>query len=250
MPPRGAGDEQHRQRAGDVDQRRAEIRLGHHDHRRQQRDEHDAGRRVAVHRAHVLDQERRHDEHEEDLAQLRRLEVEERQRDPRVRSARGLRQQQDHDQQADQDPEQRVAQLPQARVVQPRHAVHEKEPRRRVGGLAVEVVVRLALDVVHRRALEHDQRARHEAERGQQQRHVQTQPPLARGERGRRLGGRLDGRQRRAHRVCEVPTLNWRSPTSNHFDRINRAVGAALSAPKPPFSIVTTTTIGRVGCGT
>jgi hypothetical protein len=34
------------------------------------------------------------------------------------------------------------------------------------------------------------------------------------------------------------------------LDRISRAAGAAASAPKPPFSIVTTTTIGLTGSST
>ena len=40
------------------------------------------------------------------------------------------------------------------------------------------------------------------------------------------------------HRVALAPTWNSRSLTSNHFDRIRRAAGAAVSAPKPPFSTV------------
>src|SRR5215210_7348048 len=45
----------------------------------------------------------------------------------------------------------------QPRVVQPRRAVHEHEPDGGVDRLAVDVVVRLAFDVVLRRAVERDQ---------------------------------------------------------------------------------------------
>jgi hypothetical protein len=52
------------------------------------------------------------------------------------------------------------------------------------------------------------------------------------------------------HRVALDPTWNCLSPTPNHFDRIRRAAGAAVSAPKPPSSTVTTTTIGLAGSST
>ena len=51
-----------------------------------------------------------------------------------------------------------------------------------------------------------------------------------------------------ASRSC--PALNLSLPRSNQLDRIRRAAGAAVSAPKPPFSTVTTTTMGRLGWGT
>ena len=40
------------------------------------------------------------------------------------------------------------------------------------------------------------------------------------------------------------PAWNSWSPVANHWSRMRRAAGAAVSAPNPPFSIVTTTTIG------
>ena len=46
------------------------------------------------------------------------------------------------------------------------------------------------------------------------------------------------------------PAWNLSLPRSNQLLRIRRAAGAAVSAPKPPFSTVTTTTIGRLGWGT
>ena len=85
-------------------------------------------------------------------------------------------------------------------------------------------VDRLALDVVvagrpatslRRGALERDQRAGDQPERRQQQQRVQPQPPLARDERGRRLGGGLDGRG--AHSVALVPGVERRCRLmSNH----------------------------------
>ena len=123
------------------------------------------------------------------------------------------------------------------------------EPDHRVERLALEVVVGLAGDVVGGRALDRDQRAGDEAERGQQQQRVEPQAPLARDERRGQLGGRLDGLVG-AHRVAELPALNRSLPRSNQLERINRAAGAAVSAPKPPFSTVTTTTMGRLGWGT
>src|SRR5438046_1829363 len=80
------------------------------------------------------------------------------------------------------------------------------------------------------RALQRDQPARHQSERGEQQQRIQPQTPLARDERRRRVGGRLY--RVGAQRVWELPTWKPLSFTSNHRSRINRAAGAAVSAPK------------------
>src|SRR3954447_4210795 len=104
----------------------------------------------------------------------------------------------------------------------------------------------MARDVVGRGALDRDERAGEEPDGGEREQRVQPQVELARDERRGRLGGGLDGR-RVAHRVAELPALNLSLPRSNQFERISRAAGAAVSAPKPPFSTVTTTTIGRWG---
>ena len=163
---------------------------------------------------------------------------------PRVAPAMAEHEQQ----QADQQPVDRVAQLAQPRVVEPRDRVHEHEPDRRIRGLAVDVVVGLAVDVVLRRGVERDQRAGHQPERGQQQQRIEPQVPLARHERGRRLGGGLD--RVAAQFDWSAPAWNSSSCKSNHSLRMRRAAGAAVSAPKPPRSIVVTTTIGFVGWST
>jgi len=65
---------------------------------------------------------------------------------------------------------------------------------------------------------------------------------------GRRL--RVERYEKAHYRVTLAPARNSSSSTPNHSDRISRAAGAAVSAPKPPFSIVVTTTIGLAGSGT
>ena len=71
----------------------------------------------------------------------------------------------------------RIPQLAQARVVQARHAVHQDEPDDGVDALALDVVERVARDVVRGRALDGDHRAGDQAERRQQQQRVQAQTP-------------------------------------------------------------------------
>src|SRR3954466_1185086 len=104
----------------------------------------------------------------------------------------------------------------------------------------------MARDVVGGGALDCDERAGEQPDRGEREQRVQPQVELAGDERGGRLGGGVEG-LRLAHRVVELPALNLSLPRSNQFERISRAAGAAVSAPKPPFSTVTTTTIGRRG---
>src|SRR3954447_21546026 len=124
----------------------------------------------------------------------------------------------------------------------------------------------MARDVVGGGALDRDERAGEQPDGGERQQRVQPQVELAGDERGGRLGGGVGGLRpaprrggllgggldglRLAHRVVELPALNLSLPRSNQFERISRAAGAAVSAPKPPFSTVTTTTMGRLGWGT
>src|SRR5579875_1452467 len=57
--------------------------------------------------------------------------------------------------------------------------------------------------------------------------------------------GLLHHLQRRdVHSVFELPGVKDPGLPKNHCERISRATGAAETAPKPPFSTVTTTTIG------
>ena len=54
---------------------------------------------------------------------------------------------------------------------------------------------------------------------------------------------------RRAHqKVADFPVTSFFC-TPNQSERIRRAAGAAVSAPKPPCSTVTATTIGRAWSG-
>src|SRR5881409_2824532 len=62
-------------------------------------------------------------------------------------------------------------------------------------------------------------------------------------DRRRGCGGR--GHQR----VADVPGV-YLIGRLNHFDSMVLTTGAAATAPKPPFSTVATTTIGRVLSGT
>ena len=53
----------------------------------------------------------------------------------------------------------------------------------------------------------------------------------------------------RAQNVFDVPATNF-SGLPNHCEAISRAIGAAVSAPKPPCCTVTAITIGRLGSPT
>src|SRR5258708_7456417 len=63
--------------------------------------------------------------------------------------------------------------------------------------------------------------------------------------RDRSFVGRLD-RAQRAQNVFELPATNFFGLPKN-CEAIRRAIGAAVSAPKPPSSTVTAITIGRFG---
>src|SRR5207253_5422343 len=52
-----------------------------------------------------------------------------------------------------------------------------------------------------------------------------------------------------AQNVFEAPEMNFLG-LPNHCEAIRRAIGAAVSAPKPPCSTVTPITIGRLGSAT
>ena len=62
------------------------------------------------------------------------------------------------------------------------------------------------------------------------------------------VGDLQGGRGRHRARVELVPRTSL-GVTPNHSEAIRRATGAAAASPKPPFSIVTVISIGRVESG-
>ena len=89
---------------------------------------------------------------------------------------------------------------------------------------------------------------------GERQQRVQRQAAAVRaaGTAGASSAAGLIGLVSGGHRdqsVFEVPATNF-SGLPNHCEAIRRAIGAAVSAPKPPCSTVTAITIGRLGSPT
>src|SRR5207249_2948620 len=107
----------------------------------------------------------------------------------------------------------------------------------------------VARDVIARRRREGHERAGDEADNSEQQRRVDREQRPHRAHGGAALGGVLDlAAENGAHRVLDAPRTTF-FLTPNHWERISRAAGAAACAPKPPRSMVTATTIGRLRSG-
>ena len=129
--PRGPGEEQDREGHRHVHEPRSEVGLGDHDHRRQQRQQHDPGRGAAlVQPSGTVYRERGERRDQQHLAELRGLDLEERQRDPAVRAA-DRRHREHDDVQRDDQPVEAVLVFTQARVVQAREHQRERDPDRR-----------------------------------------------------------------------------------------------------------------------
>ncbi len=126
-----------------VDERGAEVVLGHHEHRRDQPEHEDPRRRLAPHQPHPAHQEARQRDDEQHLAELGRLEAEEPDLDPGARRrASRSRRASTNSSERDQQPVDGVAQLLQPRVVDPRERVHQHHADAGEDRLAVDVVVR------------------------------------------------------------------------------------------------------------
>ena len=123
---------------------------------------------------------------------------------------------------------------------------HRRSSRHQVDHLAVDVVVGVAGHQIAR--------GRRRASRPSRCRGRCT-ASVSSGSSGRRSRARrraraprsvgLD-RAERAQNVFELPATNFFG-LPNHCEAIRRAIGAAVSAPKPPSSTVTAITIGRLG---
>ena len=131
-----------------------------------------------------------------------------------------------------------AAQMP---VVQPRQAQHRRESDRQIDRLANDVVVGAAGKLARGRG-ERDDRADAQSDHRQRQQRVQRQAQRAR-RRRRSIVGNGD-RAEWAQNVFDVPATNFFG-FPYHCEAIRRAMGAAVSAPKPPSSTVTAITIGR-----
>ena len=174
-PPR-AGDEQHRAGDRQVDHPRAQVRLQHDEHRRQDRQQQDPARRLlVVQAADTVDDERRQRHHQQHLAELRRLELEEGEVDPVLRSAGrradGERQQDQRDREAV-DAE---LQLAQPRIVEAREQQHQHDADAAVCGLADQVVVGIPGDVTVGGGADHVDAGGRQRDRGDKEQEVELE---------------------------------------------------------------------------
>ena len=170
LRPASPGDEQRRAEDPRVDDRRAEVRLQEDEqHRHRGEADRRKGRLPLVDPLAPVGEERGQEEHEQELPELGRLEAEGPDVDPapRVADARAEQGRQDEhrDQEAVDDP--RVL-APEAGIDQ-RHPGQARAADQRVCGLADDVVVRVAGDVVLRDPRDHPEAVRDDpAGRGQQ----------------------------------------------------------------------------------
>ncbi len=251
MAPGRAGDEQ--QHVGDrhVDHPRAEVGLGDHEDRRYERGDHHADRGVALAQVPgAVHHQRRERDDQEHLPELGGLEGEQREVDRALRAACAVAEaehRQDAHDQRDID----------AGFVALQHAVvdaAEHQPSRRCrprgrspGGRRSSAGCPARGSAWRPTSV--DERAGREAERRERQQRVEREPQRARRGGGRGLLRSLDralDRRQRHQKVFELPATNF-SLTPNQREAISRAIGAAVSAPKPPSSTVTAITIGRLG---
>ena len=218
------------------------------------------GRLALAQSPRAVDDERRQHQDQQHLAELGRLKGEERKADRALRAIGGVAEaehgQNAHDQQHV-DP---VSELPQRGVVQAREQEHAGRADDQVDRLPIDVVLGpRRYQVAGGRFERHDRADREPDHREREQRiERQAQGP---GLLLRALGG-LDRRRRdrsgswrsagscgfwhQAQNVLEFPATNCLG-LPNHCEAIRRAIGAAVSAPKPPCSTVTASRIGRLG---
>ena len=129
VPPGGPGDEQHGEGDDDVDEGRAEVRLQHHERRRDEREQHDARGRPAVGEpARRSTMKADSDTIEQHLAELRGLEREEGKLDRAARAARDVAERQHGEDRADQQAVDADLELAEPRVVERATAMMASAP--------------------------------------------------------------------------------------------------------------------------
>jgi hypothetical protein len=191
VPPRGPRHEQHRQADDDVDDARAEV-LGDDHAGRDQRQQHDPrGRPAVAQRADPLDREAGERDDEQDLAELGELHLERAELDRAARAARHRAEQLRGEHPGDDRSEQADAPLAQPRDVQPREDDGRQRADREEGRLALEVVARVAGDVVLGRVGDRHERAG--AQAGDRQRQDRVEGQRQAEARRRRAGRRRRG---------------------------------------------------------
>ena len=175
VPPAHARDEQRGEEDRDVDEAGAEIG-GHHEHRRDHPDDHQARRRVALAQApRAVHHEARERDDQQHLAELGGLHLEERQLDRAPRATRHATEDRDEQQAAHHQAVDPVLQLPQARVVDPAQDDRQQRADGEEHALARYVVVRIARNVFARGCVEGNERGGHEADRRQREQRIERQ---------------------------------------------------------------------------
>ena len=243
--PRRPADEEHRAERGEVDERRAEVGLGEHEHDRQQAEPDHAQRRPdLVQPPRPLGDEAGEREDEEQLPELRRLEGEEADVDPARRAAGGAAEDEHDRDQSDGADEDRAPVAPVEVGIDERRDDERDAADGRVDDLPVEVVARVAGDVEPRHAGDPPEPD------GDEPGDAGEQHPVERAEdadEGRALGAPVAQPCPLGSGVLEHQSEwigpSWWALTWKNSEKTCSAAGAAAVPPWPPFSITAQTTI-------
>ena len=175
VPPRRPAEEERAHDDGGVDQRRPEVGLLE-DQRHERHGEPDHGQRRPPLRQPVpaLGDERGEHDHEDDLPELRRLEVEEADLDPALRAAHLLGEDEHRQEQDDRRAVQRPADPPVGVRIDGRRRGEEHDADGDVDGLPEDVVAGVPGDVVLRHGLQHPQPVDEQAAGGREQQVVEV----------------------------------------------------------------------------
>ena len=249
LPPAEADEEQHGEERRRVHERRAEIGLHEHEEDRSRTEPDDREDRLpAGGRPDAVDGEAGESEHEEDLPELRRLELDDAEVEPALRASDGLRRDEDDDHQSEC---RAVHELPVAAPEVDRDHGGDEKPDHADRGresLTNHEVLLVTRDVEARDAPDDPQAVADEPRcRGEQdpveapeERDESRLGAAREGLGAARLGDLDHGRIARHQSVstkvaCGASTLKNRSKTLS-------AAGAAALEPCPPFSIRAQTT--------